>query len=76
MIERFNGRISEVIGQTSFESIAELTETLKRYMNTYNHHIPQKALNHQPPIEAMKQWQKKAPDLFKKRVYKQAGLDK
>ena len=61
MVERFNGRISEVVKQTRFESIAELKETLLRYMAIYNHHIPQKALSHQSPIEAMKLWQKKTP---------------
>jgi len=75
MIERFNGRISELIHQTRFESIAELTLTLTRYMGIYNHHIPQKALNHRPPIEALKTWQAKMPDRFKKRVYKHTGPD-
>jgi len=75
MIERFNGRISELISQTRFQSIAELTRTLTRYMRIYNHHIPQKALHHQPPIEALKIWQAKTPDRFKKHVYKHTGPD-
>ncbi|MDK2124405.1 Imm49 family immunity protein, partial [Parachitinimonas caeni] len=41
----------------------------------YNHHIPQKALNFLSPIEAMKQWQVKQPDLFTRKVYKQAEPD-
>ncbi|MDK2125416.1 IS481 family transposase, partial [Chitinimonas sp. DQS-5] len=40
-----------------------------------NHHIPQKALNFLSPIEAMKQWQVKQPDLFTRKVYKQAEPD-
>ncbi len=76
MIERFNGRISEVVQQTRFGSIAELKETLLGYMTLYNHHIPQRALNHRPPMAVMKEWQHKAPELFVKRVYKQAGPDK
>ncbi|MGF6184131.1 hypothetical protein ABIB42_005196, partial [Massilia sp. UYP32] len=28
------------------------------------------------PILALKEWQKKRPELFVKRVYEQAGLDK
>jgi len=44
-------------------------------MVIYNHHIPQKALDHKSPIEAMKAWQKKEPKRFKKQIYKQAGLD-
>lgn len=75
MIERFNGRIAEVLHQTRFGSIDELKATLSQYLRIYNHHIPQKALGHKSPIEAMKQWQTDRPDLFRKRVYKQAGLD-
>ena len=41
-----------------------------------NHPIPQRALNHQSPIQALKRWQIDKPELFVKRVYKQAGLDK
>jgi transposase InsO family protein len=75
MVERFNGRISEIMGQTRFKSAEELETTLKHYMATYNHRIPQKALNHLSPVQALKQWQSRRPDLFKKRVYEQAGLD-
>ena len=75
MVERFNGRISEVVKQTRFASAAELEMTLKRYVKTYNQLIPQRALNHLSPIQALKEWQKKKPKLFKKRVYNQPGLD-
>jgi transposase InsO family protein len=75
MVERFNGRISEVVEQTRFGSGAELEATLDNYMFTYNHHIPQRALGHLSPIDALKSWQVKKPELFLKRVYKQAELD-
>jgi hypothetical protein len=39
------------------------------------HNIPQRALKHMTPIQALKEWQKKKPELFVKRVYNQAGLD-
>jgi transposase InsO family protein len=52
-----------------------LETTLKHYLATYNHRIPQKALNHLSPIQALKQWQSKRPDLFNKRVYELTGLD-
>ena len=45
------------------------------YQNTYNHHIPQRALNHLSPIEAPQHWRDKSPELFVKRVYKRAELD-
>ncbi len=75
MVERFNGRISEVLHQTRFASAAQLEATLMNYAKTYNHHIPQRALGGISPVDALKSWQVKKPDLFKKRVYKQAGLD-
>ena len=75
MVAPFNGRISELVKQTRFDSAAELEATLEHYLKVYNHHIPQRALNHQPPIQALKKWQMEKPELFVKRVYKQAGLD-
>jgi transposase-like protein len=76
MVERFNGRISEIVNQTRFTSRAELESTLRNYVKIYNHSIPQRALKHQTPIQALKKWQEKKPDLFVKRVYNQAGLDR
>lgn len=75
MVERFNGRISEIVNQTRFGSAAELESTLRSYLKIYNNSIPQRALNHQTPIQALKEWQKNKPDLFVKRVYNQTGLD-
>lgn len=76
MVERFNGRISELVRQTRFASAAQLEQTLTAYLDTYNHHIPQRSLDHQTPIQALKTWRVNKPELFKKRVYEQAGLDK
>ena len=75
MVERFNGRISEVLHQTRFASAAQLEATLMRYVKTYNHQIPQRVLHHISPIQALKDWYAKKPELFKRRVYNQAGLD-
>ena len=75
MVERFNGRISEVVSQTRFASAAELEATLNNYVKTYNHRIPQHALNHLSPVQALKKWQADKPNLFVKRVCNQAGLD-
>jgi hypothetical protein len=41
----------------------------------YNHRIPQRALNHLSPVQALKQWRDRKPELFVKRVYEQTGLD-
>ena len=75
MVERFNGRIGQLVEQTRFASAAQLQQTLTAYCKTYNHRIPQRALNHQTPIQALKKWHSEKPELFKKRVYEQAGLD-
>lgn len=75
MVERFNGRVSEVMGQTRFTSAAELQATLTNYVKTYNHRIPQRALDHLSPVQALKKWQAEKPHLFVKRVHNQTGLD-
>lgn len=75
MVERFNGRISDVVSQTRFRSAADLDATLKNYLSTYNQLIPQRALKHQSPIQALQKWRAERPDLFVKRVYKLPGLD-
>ena len=75
MVERFNGRIADILKTRRFDSAWDLKQTMYNYRDVYNHHIPQKALGHITPIAALKQWQEKRPDLFLKRVYNQAGLD-
>jgi transposase InsO family protein len=75
LVERFNGRISEVVKQTRFASAAELEATLSAYCKTYNQQIPQRALNHLTPIQALKDWSSKRPELFVKRVKNLPGLD-
>ena len=75
MVERFNGRISELLKQTHFASAAELEATLQNYLILYNHHIPQRAINTQTPIQAIQSWQQNSPHLFVKNIYDHAGLD-
>ena len=72
---RFNGRISEVLATHRFESGQDLATTLERYAWLYNQHLPQLALQHRTPVQAMKAWQKQRPDLFRKRVCNRPGLD-
>lgn len=75
MVERFNGRISEVLATTRFDSSQDLKTTLLRYVYLYNQHIPQRALAHTTPIEALKTWKKDRPELFHKQVRNHAGPD-
>jgi transposase InsO family protein len=76
MVERFNPRIADVIRQTRFKFRAEHQATLTRYVQTHNHRIPQRALDHQSPIQALQKWRQDKPELFKKRVIDQLGLDR
>jgi transposase InsO family protein len=75
MVERFNGRISEVLATHRFDSRADLQTTLQRYCHLYNHHIPQKALHQRTPIQALKDWQKSHPQLFIRQVRNHPGPD-
>lgn len=75
MVERFNGRIADVLQTHRFDSTADLETTLHRYVALYNQHIPQRALGHLTPVQALKNWQTSHPQLFRTKVYKQAGLD-
>lgn len=52
MVERFNGRISDVLKTTHFLRSGEhLENTLQRYPALYNHHIPQRNLGHISPVK-------------------------
>ena len=75
MIERFNGRIGEVLATRRFRSGEHLEETLLRYVATYNTHIPQRALGHLSPVEALRKWQEKRPELFVSEINNLPGLD-
>jgi len=74
MVERFNGRINELLRQTRFDSRADLQAALLNYLKLYNHHIPQRAIGSKTPVLELKEWQQKRPELFVKRVYDQTGL--
>jgi transposase InsO family protein len=75
MVERFNGRIAQILRRRHFQNRDDLEQTLKRYVWLYNHHIIQKALNHEPPITAMKRWQESHPHLFVRTVRNHPGLN-
>ena len=76
MVERFNGRIADVLATHRFQSGEDLALTLERYVFLYNQHLPQRALKHKTPIQALKEWQQNKPELFNKRVINRPGLDK
>ncbi len=73
MVERFNGRIADVLRTHRFQSGEDLEATLLRYVWLYNHHVPQKAINHQTPVQALKQWQASHAELFVRPVRNHPG---
>ena len=75
MVERFNGRIEEVLQSHRFHSGEELEATLHRYVLLYNQQLPQSALGTKTPLQAMKEWHKLKPELFRKQPYHLPGCD-
>jgi transposase InsO family protein len=75
MVERFNGRIEEVLQSHHFRSGEELETTLHRYVWLYNHQLPQSAIGSKTPLQTMKHWYKISPEMFKKQPYYLTGCD-
>jgi transposase InsO family protein len=75
MVERFNGRIEEVLQGHHFRSGEDLETTLNRYVWLYNQQLPQSALGSKSPLQAMKDWHKLKPQLFRKQPYYLPGCD-
>jgi len=76
MVERFNGRISDILKTHHFHSGEDLRATLHRYVALYNHQLPQAALGGKTPLQAMKEWFKSNPELFHRRPYDRPGCDR
>ena len=75
MVERFNGRLEQVLRTHRFNSAEDLQTTLHRYVWLYNEHLPQKALEHVTPLQALKRWRSSHPQLFSKAVRNRPGPD-
>lgn len=75
MVERFNGRIADVLKTHRFNSAEDLKQTLLRYAALYSHQLQQSALHSQTPMQAMKQWNQTHPELFHKRLHDRPGCD-
>ncbi len=76
MVERFNGRITEVLAAVPLRNREALEAALTRYRRLDNHHIPQKALNGQAPVDFLKSKYEEKPELFKRPVRKLARPDR
>lgn len=75
LVACLSDKISEVVDQTQFSSAAELETTLRNHVKTYNRLIPQRALRHVSPVQALKNWQAEKPELFKKLDYRMPEAD-
>ena len=75
MVERFNGRIADVLKTHRFNSREDMEQNLLRYVALYNHQLPQSALGSKTPMQAMKGWYQEHPHLFHKRPYDRPECD-
>jgi hypothetical protein len=76
MVERFNGRIEDVLQSHRFQSGEGLETTLNRHVLLYNPQLPQSAPGSKSPFQAMKDWHRVKPYLFKKQPYHLSGCDR
>jgi transposase InsO family protein len=76
MVERFNGRIADVLKTNRFDSALDLEQTLMRYVALYNTQLPQSVLGSRTPMQAMKDWHKSHPQLFVKSPRNLPGRDR
>jgi transposase InsO family protein len=53
MVERFNGRIADVLKTHRFNGQEDLAQTLHRYVYLYNYQLPQSALQSKTPVQAI-----------------------
>jgi len=74
MVERFNGRIEDVLQSHHVQSGEDLEQTLLRCVRLYNAQLPQSVLKGRTPIDALKDWQRQRPGMFKKRKRDAAPL--
>jgi len=75
MVERFNGRIEDVLQSHRFHSGEDMETTLHRYVLLYNQQLPQSALGSRTPMKTMKDWHQSHPQLFVKSPRNHTGRD-
>lgn len=76
IVERFNGRIVEVLQSHHFRSGEDLETTLHRYVQLYNQQLPQSVLGSKTPLQARKDWHTLQPEMFRKQTYFLTGCDR
>ena len=76
LVERFNGRISEVLASVHLRNREELEATLERYRRLYNGQIPQKNLGARTPVEVLKAYYESNPDRFWRKPHNPPSPDR
>ncbi|MFT6105131.1 MAG: hypothetical protein ACJA1E_001559 [Paracoccaceae bacterium] len=74
-MERFNGRIEDVLQSHHFQSGEEPEATPHRYVWLYNQQLPQSALGSKTPLQVIKDWHNLKPGMFKKQPYYRPRCD-
>jgi len=69
------GRVPGTTRSHHVRSGEELETTLNRNVWLHNQQTPQSALGSKPPLQAMKDWHKLKPELFRKQPYYLPGCD-
>jgi hypothetical protein len=75
MVERFNGRIEEVLQSHHFRSSDELGATLHRYVWLYNQPASAISLRQQNALASHETMAQNQTELFKKQPYYLTGCD-
>ncbi|MEM7644941.1 MAG: IS481 family transposase [Pseudomonadota bacterium] len=75
MVERFNGRIEDVLQSHRFHSGEDLEQTILRYVRLYNGQLPQSVLKGGTPLDALKDYHHQKPNIFKTRTYNHTRHD-
>ena len=75
MGERLNGQIEDVLHSHRFRVGEDLEQTTLRYVRLYNGQLPQSVLKGRTPIDALKDWHRHKPEIFRKRPYNHTGCD-
>lgn len=75
VVESFSGRIENVRQGHHFGSGEDVVQTILRHVRLYKGQLQQSVLKGQTPIDALKDWQRQRPRMFRKRIYNHAGCD-
>ncbi len=68
-------RLRELLALAGLDDRESLNRALNRFERAYNETIRQTSLKHITPAQALDDWKKRKPELFKKKVYRLTGRD-